>query len=225
MHEQHQGSPRQFFISYNPADHLWAQWIVWQLESVGHSTIFRDRDFLPGSNFVLKMHNALKEVEHIIAVLSPDYLKSKSTQNEWSVAFDRDPTGDKGILLPIHVRACANDLKGLFSSIVYIDFVGQDKSTARERLLTAVYPGQPRITTPPVFPGTVLLSTDQQLHISVDAIESIWNVPHQRNPFFTAREKLLKDLHKALKEGKVKQPQAICGLGGTGKTQVAIEYT
>ena len=49
--------------------------------------------------------------------------------------------------------------------------------------------------------------------------------PHNRN--FTGRESLLNDLHEALASGKYAaftQTQAITGLGGVGKTQLALEY-
>ena len=62
---------------------------------------------------------------------------------------------------------------------------------------------------------------------STDALPPIWNVPYQRNPIFTDREVELERLYKALKETKhevSKQPQAVSGLGGIGKTQIAIEY-
>ena len=52
-------------------------------------------------------------------------------------------------------------------------------------------------------------------------------MPHQRNVFFTGREKVLEKLHQAIAEGKttaLAQPQAISGLGGIGKTQTAVEY-
>jgi len=55
----------------------------------------------------------------------------------------------------------------------------------------------------------------------------IWNIPYQRNPLFTGREEVLKELSEALKAGKtaaLAQPQAISGLGGIGKTQTAVEY-
>ena len=55
----------------------------------------------------------------------------------------------------------------------------------------------------------------------------IWNVPFQRNSFFTGREDVLDRLHKVLKSGEVAavvQPGAITGLGGIGKTQTAVEY-
>src|SRR5258708_18332974 len=59
------------------------------------------------------------------------------------------------------------------------------------------------------------------------AASGAWNVPYRRNPLFTGREKLLTHLHKNLTTSKAAiqtQPQAISGLGGIGKTQIAVEY-
>ena len=48
-----------------------------------------------------------------------------------------------------------------------------------------------------------------------------WNVPYPRNEAFTGREQILTDLRAdLLKKGK----QALFGLGGVGKTQIAVEY-
>ncbi len=56
-------------------------------------------------------------------------------------------------------------------------------------------------------------------------LPDIWNIPHLRNPNFTGREELLKDLTDSLKAGRpAALTQAITGLGGVGKTQLAIEY-
>jgi len=57
--------------------------------------------------------------------------------------------------------------------------------------------------------------------------KKLWTVPYQRNPFFTGREALLIQLHEHLTTNNttaLTQSQAIHGLGGIGKTQVAIEY-
>lgn len=58
--------------------------------------------------------------------------------------------------------------------------------------------------------------------------QGIWNVPYRRNPYFTGREDILAWLATVFDTGKtmaLTQAQAISGLGGIGKTQIAIEYT
>jgi tetratricopeptide (TPR) repeat protein len=55
----------------------------------------------------------------------------------------------------------------------------------------------------------------------------LWNIPYQRNPFFTGREDVLSQLHHALHAENavaLSHPQGISGLGGIGKTQTALEY-
>jgi hypothetical protein len=58
----------------------------------------------------------------------------------------------------------------------------------------------------------------------------IWSVPYRRNPFFAAQEAILTQLRTALTVNKTAAltqratPQAISGLGGIGKTQIALEY-
>lgn len=59
------------------------------------------------------------------------------------------------------------------------------------------------------------------------AIPLLWSVPYHRNPFFTGRDSMLERLYSELRSEKavaLTQTQAISGLGGIGKTQVAIEY-
>jgi hypothetical protein len=63
--------------------------------------------------------------------------------------------------------------------------------------------------------------TDQELKATIS------NVPYSRNPRFTGREDKLKQIREALlldNTVAVSQPVAVCGLGGIGKTQTAIEY-
>src|SRR5579875_1590193 len=59
------------------------------------------------------------------------------------------------------------------------------------------------------------------------AREVYWNVPFLRNPYFTGREQVLQRLHRALAAEQtvaLSQARAISGLGGIGKTQIAVEY-
>lgn len=66
-------------------------------------------------------------------------------------------------------------------------------------------------------------------------IKALWTVPYRRNPHFTGREKLLERLDQQFSASRndhsipprsvaLTQPQAIRGLGGIGKTQLAVEY-
>ncbi|MEA2732594.1 MAG: hypothetical protein QOF70_7069, partial [Acetobacteraceae bacterium] len=54
---------------------------------------------------------------------------------------------------------------------------------------------------------------------------AVWNVP-PRNLYFTGREELLASLHAQLSRSELAAvlPQALHGMGGVGKTQLAIEY-
>jgi hypothetical protein len=139
-----------FFISYNRHDKQWAEWIAWQLENAGYTTIIQAWDFRPGANFVTDMQQAAMNSERTIAVLSQDYLASKFTQPEWSAAFARDPTGKEGLLLPVKVREC--DLKGLLPQIVYIDLTDLSSEQAAEELLAGVKRGRAKPLIEPKFP-------------------------------------------------------------------------
>lgn len=139
-----------FFISYNRNDKKWAEWIAWQLENASYSTIIQAWDFRPGGNFVADMQKATANSERTIAVLSPDYLASRFTQPEWNAAFALDPTGDKGLLLPVRVREC--ELTGLLPQIIFIDLVGLSADEATEVLLAGVKRGRAKPNTSPNFP-------------------------------------------------------------------------
>jgi hypothetical protein len=215
---------KDFFISYNKADRAWAEWIAWQLEEAGHTTTLQAWDFRPGSNFVVDMDRAAVEGERTIAVLSPDYLSASFTQPEWAAAFKRDPTGEKGLLLPVRVRDC--DIEGLLGQIVYIDLLKLDEAAAKRSLLDGVKRGRAKPESVPDFPGASLSATSSKPRFP-GAMPSIWNVPHLRNPNFTGREDELAELRASLLAGETAalvQAQAIHGLGGVGKTQLAVEY-
>jgi hypothetical protein len=140
-----------FFISYNSADRSWAEWIAWQLEEAGYSTVLDAWDFRPGSNFVLEMDSATKQAESTIAVLSPDYFASRFAQSEWAAAFARDPRETSCVLLPIRVRPCK--VTGLLAQIVWLDLVGLDEETSRKRIIDHIRGVRLKPLQPPQFPG------------------------------------------------------------------------
>ena len=82
---------------------------------------------------LLEMQDATEKADSTIAFLSPDYLKAKFTQPEWSTALAQDPGGQLGILVPVRARDI--DLPGMQSAIVYIDLVGLTQKEAKQALL------------------------------------------------------------------------------------------
>jgi len=211
-----------FFISYNSADKTWAEWTAWTLEEAGYSTALQAWDFRPGSNFVLEMQRAASEAERTIAILSPAYLDALYTQPEWAAAFVQDPTGIKGTLLPVCIQKC--DLKGLLPAIIHINLVDLDETAAKEALLQGIKRERMKPSVKSAFPGDIRRSVSEQPRYP-GALPPIWNVPHNRNPNFTGREEHLASLKMALSSGKpAALTQAIHGLGGVGKTQLALEY-
>ena len=212
---------KDFFVSYNKNDADWAEWIAWQLEDAGYSTHLMAWDFRPGTNFVCGMQKGATIADRTIAVLSPDYLASRFTKPEWQAAFAQDPTGEKGILLPVKVRECKPE--GLLGPIVYIDLVDKKTAEAKKILLAGVKLKRAKPKTAPQFPGGKKPKESEPRFPG--ALPPIWNVPQRRNPNFTGREELLDQLHKSLTSGEhAALTQAIKGLGGVGKTQSAIEY-
>lgn len=213
-----------FFMSYTGKDSLWAQWIAMQLEKAGYHTIIQAWDFRPGSNFVAEMDEAARRAERILPVLSAAYLASDYAFAEWATAFRRDPKGKQGRILPVRIERC--EVEGLLAPIVYIDLVDLDEPPARERLLAGVQRDRAKPVTV-AFPASASSSVPLDRPIFPGSLPPIWNIPYSRNSFFIGRDELIIRLRTQLQAGQataLSQPQAITGLGGIGKTQIAVEY-
>jgi TIR domain len=211
---------RDFFISYTGADTAWAEWIADTLEHAGHTTILQAWDFRPGENFIARMNQALEQTDRVLVVLSAAYFASQYASDEWTAALVRD-RDQPDRLLPVRVAAC--QLPPLLANRVYLDLVDLEEADAAARLRAGVgrgrakpavrrpYPGGPARAGTASFPGRR---------------PAVFNAP-QRNLHFTGRGELLAALRQQLTEtsaGAVVQAGAVHGLGGVGKTQLAIEY-
>ena len=79
----------------------------------------------------------------------------------------------------------------------------------------------PKLVEPPSIPPMAPISL--QIGTPDYPVQSI---PARRNPYFIGREGVLADLEASLKPGRpAALVQAIAGLGGVGKTQLAVEYS
>ena len=216
------GPATEFFVSYTGADQAWAEWLADQLEAAGHPVVLQAWDFRPGENFILRMNQALEQAEQVLAVLSPAYFGSAYATDEWTAALVRDREG-RDRLLPIRIAPC--ELPPLIANRVYVDLVGLDERAAAARLLAGIEQGRARPPGPIPFPGQAQPATGGRSRFPGRRPE-IFTAP-PRNPNFTGRGELLKALRRSLRARRasvVVQASAAYGLGGVGKTQLAVEF-
>ena len=212
---------KDFFISYTGANQVWAEWIADTLERAEYSTELQAWDFRPGENFILRMDQALAEVRRVLAVMSPAYFDSKWTREEWSAALARD-CGHEDLVL---VRVIPAEPPPVLAGRIYIDLVGLQEEPATERLLAGVQAGRARPAGRRPFPG-IGSSEAGEAGRFPGLQPTIFNV-RPRNRYFTGRGELLRNIRRGLGETSGDEGVRACavhGLGGVGKTQLAIEY-
>jgi transcriptional regulator with XRE-family HTH domain/tetratricopeptide (TPR) repeat protein len=89
--------------------------------------------------------------------------------------------------------------------------------TARETVIDSTQDTQP---------SEVEVDQPNQSQIQ-ESFPRVWVVPYHQNPFFSVREVVVARVHDTLtshRVGELPTPLVISGIGGIGKTQVALEY-
>lgn len=208
-----------FFVSYTQADRAWAEWIAWGLEEDGYQVLVQAWDFVSGSNWIQAMDDGVSRATRTIALLSPAYLDSVYGKAEWQAAWAADPAGRERKLLVVRVADC--DRQGLLAGVVGIDVFGVPEEKARVRIRAMVQraiAGRSKPSSPPEFPGRAMPHAAR----FPGALPAIWNVP-ARNPHFAGRSDDLAALRAKLANGPA-TVHSVRGMGGVGKTHLAIEY-
>jgi tetratricopeptide (TPR) repeat protein len=205
------------FISYTVSDSNWAKWLDFILRKAGYTTTVQLYDFPIGESFVHEIHEALKKSRYVVCLLSPAYLASRWCGEEWQSSLR------KGNLFPLRIAKCEPD--GLLGPRAYLDLVGVPEASAKEQILAEIEKREGSASRPqekPAFPGAGLSSTHARFP---GGLPPIWNISAERNPYFTGREQILSQLHEVLTAGNTAAlTQTLSGLGGVGKTQLALEY-
>ena len=146
------GQAADFFVSYTSADRAWAAWIAWQLEAEGYQVVVQAWDFGPGRDWAHEMQQATTTAERVVAVLSAAYLQSGHGEADWRAFYAKDPSGERGLLLPVRVSEV--EPPGLLTTRIYVDLVGQDATSARTALLAAARGARGKPTEAPRSPAT-----------------------------------------------------------------------
>ncbi|MGW1803514.1 FxSxx-COOH system tetratricopeptide repeat protein, partial [Streptomyces sp. NPDC002078] len=217
---------QQFFISYAGTDRAWAEWVGWHLEQAGHQVILDVWDWRTGDNLVQRMDEALKRADAVIALFSTSYFEDERwTTEEWTAAV-----AHRDRLIPLALEPLAtNDLPRILAAKLRKNLHGLDEAAALTALREAVNSGS-RPTAPPRFPGTspvtAPIPTAGQSKPRLPGSSGqpqVWSV-RRRNPDFAGRETEITRLRESLVKESKAVPQALHGMGGVGKTQLALEY-
>jgi TIR domain/Tetratricopeptide repeat/NB-ARC domain len=216
-----------FFVSHAGADRAWAEWIAWQLIDAGYTVELDVWDWAAGRNFVTAMSDALDRANRVVALISVAYFdRSRYTTEEFSAAMLHVPDLEDGRLVPVRVEEVhATEMPAVLRSRVFCDVFGVEEEAARQNLLAAAT-GPRRPNSPPGFPGHPggLSRLGGAGPRRPGTRPLVWgNVP-ARNPGFTGRDGLLVRMRERLLRGDRAVVQALHGMSGVGKTQLAAEY-
>jgi hypothetical protein len=197
-------------LSYVPEDRIWAEWIEFVLKQAGLRVMLRSAVPVAAGAEGGETEHAVGSASHAIAVLSKAYVAAPEARAAWDAMAAIGP-GRR--LVPVKVSEVR--LTEPFDTGDVVDLVQLDQDGATRTLLEELgAPAQlpPRQVTDgePRFPR---------------AVPDIWNMP-PRNADFTGRGAGLEQLRDNLMAGgrAVVVAQALYGLGGVGKTQMALEY-
>ena len=210
-------TPVEIFCSYAHEDEAWLRKLEAQLSLLkrqGLISLWHDRLITAGTDWAHAIDQYLETASVILLLVSADFFASDYCVGiEMKRALERQKAGE-ALVIPIlvrqvdwtdapfgHLHALPTDAKPLTS--------WQNEDTA----LADVAAGIRRV----IVEELPQLTTSAPHTVS----SNIGNIPHFPNPFFLGRDELFTRLRNHLQAGR---PTALSGLGGIGKTQIAIEY-
>lgn len=223
------GDQVDFFISHAGPDRPWAEWVAWQLIEAGYRVELAVWDWGAGRNFIMAMNDALDRCDRVVALFSAAYFdRSRYTVQELAAASVSVTGLPADRIVPLRVEPVSpGQIPPLLRNLIAPQLHDLGEERARRVLLDAAA-GPRRPARAPGFPGHADLGELAALGEAGPRLPGrepqVWNVP-PRNPAFTGRDKLLVTVRQRLLAGDRAVVQALHGMGGVGKTQLALEYS
>jgi M6 family metalloprotease-like protein len=226
------------FLSYSHRDEEGLQELLPFLRSLerdGGLRVWVDRTIPAGSRWRQQIESAIAESSIAILLISQDFLASQFIYEEELPRILRRQLEGHLTVFPVFLRPSTvssdaitfADRDGVSQRITLSEFQGfgtpertlQELATVeRARVFVELH----RRILQFVASGN---SGAARKHSTVSRPAAIRNLPYPRNLNFTGRESYLRQLEQEFTAGHGNRViQAISGLGGIGKTQIALEY-
>jgi tetratricopeptide (TPR) repeat protein len=168
-----------------------------------------DYDFRPGASFVEAMHEGIKNSRDLLILYTADYEASLYTRKEFTsfVAEMAQSTEERHIII---LRCEDVPLRGLLSDIPFQDLVGVHDTQERKRRIIAAAERQSQAAPPPPRPFIGVPPRIASFTGRADELDRLDAI-------------LMNDKPAAVTQAAVGRA-AVQGMGGVGKSSLAIEY-
>jgi len=198
-----------FFLSRRGSVAAIAQEVTSVLTEKGYKVFVQDYDIPLTANFIEEMHEAVKNSRDLVVLFTRDYEQSPYTRMEFT-SFEANAAQSAEHRRMVILRCEDAPLLGLFAPHVYQDLVGiGDAEERRERIIAALEGRSQALEPPPRpfigVPPRIASFTGRAAEL--DRLDDI----------------LMQDKPAAVTQASVGRA-AVQGMGGVGKTSLAIEY-
>jgi len=207
------------FLSYSHIDEEFVRKLYSRLKQDGVECFF-DRESIDwGDNWVLELEKGLKQCDFIVLVLTPDFCQSMWSQKERTAAMAALRPAMRQRIQPLLLKDCGDLLPLFLQDIQYIDVSSNEKFEKNYpkicRQLGGVYVEEEETMDRTKLPPLCPLPTKHRM-------------PHRSlGEHFAGRVKDLWEIDDGLGRCNTAVVQGVglvVGMGGLGKTQLAVEY-
>jgi hypothetical protein len=203
------GERYDFFLSRRGSVATIAREVTDVLAEKGYRVFIQDYDIPIAANFIEEMHEAIKSARDLVVLFTRDYEQSPYTRMEFT-SFEANAAQSTEKRRMVILRCEDAPLLGLFAPHVYQDLVGiGDAGERRSRILAAVE-GRSQALAPPPRPFLGVPPRIASFTGRADKLDRLDAI-------------LMHDRPAAVTQASVGRA-AVQGMGGVGKTSLAIEY-
>jgi tetratricopeptide (TPR) repeat protein len=203
------GERYDFFLSRRGSVATIAQEVTNVLTEKGYKVFVQDYDVPLTANFIEEMHEAIKNARDLVVLFTRDYEQSPYTRMEFT-SFEANAAQSAEHRRMVILRCEDAPLLGLFAPHVYQDLVGIGDAEERRSRILAALDGRSQALKPPPrafigVPPRIASFTGRSGEL--DRLDAI----------------LMHDKPAAVTQASVGRA-AVQGMGGVGKTSLAVEY-